>query len=60
MVIRFPSRKKEDRQVTHPRGPNRTGARALTPREIEHRARMLNHLARRTPGTLGTLEPLEP
>jgi len=44
MVIRFPSRKKEDRLESHPSGLNRTGPRRLSPREIEHRERMLRHL----------------
>jgi len=50
MIIRFPSRKKEDRLESHPSGLNRTGARSLTPREIEHRLRMLEHLRRTRPG----------
>ena len=55
MVIRFPLRKKEDRLETHPSGLNRTGARRLSRRELEHRERMLEHLHR----TLNprTLEP---
>jgi hypothetical protein len=44
MVIRFPSRKKEDRLESHPTGLNRTGPRHLNRREIEHRERMLRHL----------------
>jgi hypothetical protein len=46
MIIRFPSRKKEDRLESHPSGLNRTDARRLTRREIEHRLRMLEHLRR--------------
>jgi hypothetical protein len=47
MVIRFPRRaKKEVRLETHPSGLNRTGAQRLSRREIEHRERMLRHLAR--------------
>jgi hypothetical protein len=46
MVIRFSFRKKEDRLETHPSGLNRTGARRLSRREIEHRERMLQHLHR--------------
>ena len=55
MVIRFPTRKKEDRLEAHPSGLNRTDARRLSNREIEHRERMLQHLQR-------TFEPrnLEP
>jgi hypothetical protein len=49
MVIRFPSRKKEDRLESHPSGPDRTGARRLSRREIEHRERMLEHLRRTRP-----------
>jgi hypothetical protein len=44
MVIRFPSRKNEDRLESHPSGLNRTGPRRLNRREIEHRERMLRHL----------------
>jgi hypothetical protein len=47
MVIRFPRRaKKEIRLETHPSGLNRTGPRRLSRREIEHRERMIQHLAR--------------
>jgi len=47
MVIRFPRRaNKEIRLETHPSGLNRTGPRRLSRREIEHRERMLHHLAR--------------
>jgi hypothetical protein len=46
MVIRFPSRKKEDRLESHPSGLNRTDARRLSRREVEHRERMLEHLRR--------------
>jgi hypothetical protein len=54
MIIRFPARKKEDRLETHPSGLNRTDARRLSRREIEHRERMLRHLqrTRNEPGTL--------
>jgi hypothetical protein len=52
MVIRFPSRKKENRLETHPSGLNRTGDRRLTRQELEHRERMLEHLQRTLgPGT---------
>ena len=51
MVIRFPVRKKsgllEDlRLESHPSGLNRTDARRLSRREVEHRERMLEHLHR--------------
>jgi hypothetical protein len=47
MVIRFQRRaKKEVRLESHPSGLNRTGAGRLSRREIEHRERMLRHLAR--------------
>jgi len=47
MVIRFRRRaKKEIRLDSHPSGLNRTGAGRLSRREIEHRERMLRHLAR--------------
>ncbi len=46
MVIRFMARKKEVRLETHPSGLNRTDARRLSRREIEHRERMLAHLQR--------------
>ena len=47
MVIRFPfMAKKEIRLESHPSGLNRTGPRRLSRREIEHRERMLRHLAR--------------
>jgi len=51
MVIRFMSRQGRrkdtaDRLESHPSGLNRTDARRLTPREIEHRERMLAHLYR--------------
>ena len=58
MVIRFLSRtaqkarqlrrrrRGEDRLETHPSGLNRTGARRLSRREVEHRERMLEHLQR--------------
>jgi hypothetical protein len=46
MVIRFSLRKKEERLETHPSGLNRTDARRLSRREIEHRERMLEHLQR--------------
>jgi hypothetical protein len=46
MVIRFRLRPTEVRLETHPSGLNRTGPRRLTRREIEHRERMLRHLAR--------------
>jgi hypothetical protein len=55
MVIRFLSRtaqkarqlrRREDRLETHPSGLNRTGARRLSRREVEHRERMLEHLQR--------------
>jgi hypothetical protein len=49
MVIRFPSRKKEDRLESHPSGLNRTDVRRLSRREIEHRERMLRHLRRTQP-----------
>jgi hypothetical protein len=49
MVIRFPSRKKEDRLESHPSGLNRTDARRLSRREVEHRERMLEHLRRIQP-----------
>jgi hypothetical protein len=55
MVIRFSFRKKEDRLETHPSGLNRTDARRLSRREIEHRERMLEHLQRTQ--HLRTLEP---
>jgi len=58
MVIRFQRRaNKEIRLETHPSGLNRTGPRRLSRREIEHRERMLHHLARTN---RRTLEPLEP
>jgi hypothetical protein len=55
MVIRFPrlrlatlssGRKHQDevRLETHPSGLNRTDARRLSRREVEHRERMLRHL----------------
>jgi hypothetical protein len=55
MVIRFPrlrlatllpERKHQDevRLETHPSGLNRTDARRLSRREVEHRERMLRHL----------------
>jgi hypothetical protein len=55
MVIRFPRlrlatlssvarRDDEVRLETHPSGLNRTDARRLSRREIEHRERMLRHL----------------
>jgi hypothetical protein len=49
MVIRFPWRPraqkvKEDRLESHASGLNRTDARRLTRRGIEHRERMLRHL----------------
>jgi hypothetical protein len=48
MVIRFQRRaaKKEIRLESHPSGLNRPGAGRLSRREIEHRERMLRHLAR--------------
>jgi hypothetical protein len=47
MVIRFQRlAKKENRLETHPSGLNRTGARRLSRREVEHREKMLQHLAR--------------
>jgi hypothetical protein len=46
MVIRFTARKKEVRLESHPSGLNRTDARRLSRREIEHRERMLAHLQR--------------
>ena len=54
MVIRFLSRfvrKRPEglegvRLESHPSGLNRTGARRLSRREIEHRERMLAHLYR--------------
>jgi hypothetical protein len=51
MVIRFIARAirqqlNEDRLETHPSGLNRTDARRLSRREIEHRERMLAHLQR--------------
>lgn len=56
MVIRFALRPRraaplirlieEDRLETHPSGLNRTDARRLSRREIEHRERMLAHLHR--------------
>jgi hypothetical protein len=49
MVVRFMSRvlrQKENRLETHPSGLNRTDARRLSRREIEHRERMLAHLQR--------------
>jgi hypothetical protein len=51
MVIRFPRLRlakpsEADRLETHPSGLNRTDARRLSRREIEHRERMLQHLAR--------------
>jgi hypothetical protein len=47
MVIRFPLRpEKPNRVETPPPGLTRSGDRRLTPREIEHRERMLQHLAR--------------
>jgi hypothetical protein len=49
MIIRFPSRKKEDRLESHTSGLNRTDARRLSRREIEHRQRMLEHLRRTRP-----------
>ena len=50
MVIRFPRLRlatpaQDDRLETHPSGLNRTDARRLSRREIEHRERMLEHLA---------------
>jgi hypothetical protein len=55
MVIRFPRlrlatfssvRKRQDevRLESHPSGLNRTDARRLSRREVEHRERMLRHL----------------
>ena len=55
MVIRFPrlrlatlsfmsGRLDDARLETHPSGLNRTDARRLSRREIEHRERMLRHL----------------
>jgi hypothetical protein len=49
IVIRFPRlrlarRTPADRLETHPSGLNRTDARRLSRREIEHRERMLRHL----------------
>ena len=55
MVIRFMGRSTrrkvagvdiDDRLETHPSGLHRTGLRALSRREIEHRERMLAHLQR--------------
>jgi hypothetical protein len=51
MVIRFLSRsaRRKDaanRLESHPSGLNRTDARRLTRREVEHRERMLAHLHR--------------
>ncbi len=48
MVIRFMTRatRREDRLESHPSGLNRTDARRLNRREIEHRERMLEHLQR--------------
>ena len=49
MVIRFFSsfgRTRENRLESHPSGLNRTDARRLSRREIEHRERMLAHLQR--------------
>jgi hypothetical protein len=50
MIIRFSLRpgrsKQEDRLESHPSGLNRTDARRLSRREIEHRERMLLHLQR--------------
>jgi hypothetical protein len=56
MVIRFPFRRKpaplplfteDDRRLqSHPSGLNRTDRRRLSAREVEHRERMLRHLAR--------------
>jgi hypothetical protein len=50
MVIRFqllPRRADtSDRLESHPSGLNRTDARRLSRREIEHRERMLQHLQR--------------
>jgi hypothetical protein len=46
MVIRFSLRRKKDRLETHPSGLNRRGDRRLTPQEIRHRERMLEHLYR--------------
>ena len=49
MVIRFiarATRHKENRLETHPSGLNRTDARRLSRREVEHRERMLAHLQR--------------
>ncbi len=54
MVIRFiveqvgraGRRSQGDRLKTHPSGLNRTDARRLSRREIEHRERMLAHLHR--------------
>ena len=49
MVVRFMARalrQKENRLETHPSGLNRTDARRLSRREIEHRERMLAHLHR--------------
>jgi hypothetical protein len=51
MVIRFISRSirprdTADRLESHSSGLNRTDARRLTRREIEHRERMLAHLHR--------------
>jgi hypothetical protein len=55
MVIRFPRLRlaalssvrkhlESDRLESHPSGLNRTDARRLSRREIEHRERMLRHL----------------
>jgi len=47
MVIRFQFRpRKENRLESHPSGLNRRGAGRLSRREVEHRERMLRHLAR--------------
>ena len=49
MVIRFPRLRlttpsQGDRLETHASGLNRTDARRLSRREVEHRERMLRHL----------------
>jgi hypothetical protein len=49
MVIRFRLRPTDVRLDTHASGLIRTGPRRLTRREIEHRERMLRHLARTRP-----------
>jgi hypothetical protein len=53
MVIRFVSKapllrfgRQDDRLESHPSGLNRLDARRLSRREIVHRERMLQHLAR--------------